>query len=130
MEKLNVDSRLNELLDKKPRASTLPFTFSNAELLEGSYADPENFHLRFRLHDFNGVVKDAHISDIYCTKGDLKQIMFRDNGFPGGSVVYDGVEVPLEVVESLIPVADYFEKCWQLSDEIKNQSEDQKKAGI
>ena len=130
MEKLNVESRLNELLEKKLRAGTLPFTFSRAELLEGSYGDPENYYLRFRLHDFNGVAKDSHISSINCTNGDLKQIMFRDNGFPGGSVVYDGVEVPLEVVESLIPVADYFEKCWQLSDEIKNQSEDQKKAGI
>ena len=39
MEKLNVESRLNELLEKKLRAGTLPFTFSRAELLEGSYAD-------------------------------------------------------------------------------------------
>ena len=122
MEKLNVESRLNELLEKKLRASTLPFTFSNAELLEGSYADPENFHLRFRLHDFNGVVKDAHISDIYCTKGDLKQIMFRDNGFPGGSVVYDRVSIPEDILKTLPRVADYFESVWLLSDDIKKET--------
>jgi hypothetical protein len=122
MEKLNVESRLNELLEKKLRAGTLPFTFSRAELLEGSYGDPENYYLRFRLHDFNGVAKDSHISSINCTNGDLKQIMFRDNGFPGGSVVYDRVSIPEDILKTLPRVADYFESVWLLSDDIKKET--------
>lgn len=97
----------------------IPFTYDRASLVRNTYYDDKNFEIHVMFENFNET-NTNHRNVLNCYDGNLSQIMFKDNGYPGASINFDREMLPPEAIEMIKEIAS--------QDAIKD--ENNKKANI
>ena len=95
---------IEEILNINLNECNIPFTYDRAKLIKNTYYDPKNFEIHIMFENFNETFTD-HRNVLNCYDGQLSQIMFQDNGFPGASICFDRELLPEVAVKTIIEVA-------------------------
>ena len=96
--------KIDEILNINLAECNVPFTYDRAKMVRNTYYDDKNYEIHIMFENYNKTFTD-HRNVLNCYDGQLSQIMFQDNGFPGASICFDRELLPEVAVKTIVEIA-------------------------